>query len=82
MSIPSYEDRPEIIMTALPYAADLPLPNYATAGSAGLDLRRFIVWYFVFTHYILVLGFLFGTRYAVISQFLGKEKPARNRSRG
>jgi dUTP pyrophosphatase len=26
-------------ITLLPHAADLPLPSYATAGSAGLDLR-------------------------------------------
>ncbi len=31
-------DRPSIAVVKLPHAADLPLPAYATAQSAGMDL--------------------------------------------
>lgn len=32
-------DQPVVRLQRLPHAADLPLPSYATAGAAGLDLR-------------------------------------------
>jgi len=35
-------ERPKVAVTKLPHGADLPLPEYQTADSAGMDLRAAI----------------------------------------
>lgn len=42
MSASQMADRPTVAVVKLPHAADLPLPAYATAQSAGMDLMAAI----------------------------------------
>ncbi len=42
MSASQIADRPTVAVVKLPHAADLPLPAYATAQSAGMDLMAAI----------------------------------------